>query len=72
MIKQKLANAVAYVKEAFYKRFMNFESAVHRFHIDYFKACKLAANETAKAIKLVWSDNEELQQAYLKKFKPSF
>ena len=59
------ADKIAYVKETYYYRYMNAGSAVHRFHADYFEACKASAKEIEKAIRLVWDDDEELQQAYL-------
>lgn len=59
------ADRVAYIKEAYYNRYMNVESAVHRFHKDYFEACKRAANGVELAIQCVWDDKKQLQEAYL-------
>lgn len=59
------ANKVAYVKEAYYYRRMHAESAVHRFHRDYFEACKRAAAAIEQAIRSAWGDDAPLQRAYL-------
>lgn len=59
------ANKIVYIKEAYYNRYMNEKSAVHRFHEDYFEICKEAACEIEKAIFWVWDDNPEHQRAYL-------
>ena len=59
------AGCVAYRKQAFYNRYMNRKSAVHRFHADYFEAYKLAAQEIEQAIRLVWDDDARYQRAYL-------
>ena len=56
---------VCYLKESYYNRYMNLKSAVHRFHPDYFEACKMAARETQKAIAIAWNDDETYQTAYL-------
>ena len=60
------ANQIAYIKKAYYNRYVNKKSAVHRFHEDYFEACKKAADNTSVAIKKAWEDNQQLQTAYLK------
>ena len=62
------ANKVAYIKESYYNRYMNTESAVHRFHADYFEAYKKAADGIERAIRCTWDDNTELQKAYLGQF----
>ena len=62
------ANKVSYIKESYYYRYVNTESAVHRFHIDYFEAYKLASNAITEAIKLVWNDKEEYHIAYYSQF----
>ncbi|MDO5041518.1 MAG: glycosyltransferase [Peptoniphilus sp.] len=62
------ANVVSYVKEAYYNRYMNKKSAVHRFHKDYFEACKKAAIGIELAIQCAWNNNEELKKAYLGQF----
>lgn len=59
------ANQVIYLKESFYNRYINVNSAVHRFHYDYFEAFKRAAEEIRIAIQEVWGNNSELQIAYL-------
>lgn len=58
------ANQVAYLKKSYYNRYINAESAVHRFHVDYFEAYKKAAFEINKVITAVWNNNQELQKAY--------
>lgn len=62
------ANKICYIKEAYYNRFVNTESAVHRFHADYFDACKLAASGTDNAIRIAWNDDKDYQTAYLSQF----
>lgn len=60
------ADRIAYEKEAYYQRFINSKSAVHRFHSDYFEACLNAASAIKNAIKVAWDDNAEIQTAYLR------
>lgn len=62
------ANQIAYIRESFYNRYMNTESAVHRFHEDYFEAYKKAADSIEQAIRCAWDDNTKLQKAYLGQF----
>lgn len=62
------ANQICYLKESYYNRFMNITSAVHRFHEDYFEACKKAADAVAQAIQYAWDNDAELQKAYLGQF----
>ena len=62
------ANKVCYLKENYYNRFMYAKSAVHRFHQDYFEACKKAAKGIEQAIACAYGNDEELQKAYLGKF----
>lgn len=62
------AKRLCYVKEAYYKRTVNKESAVHRFHADHFESCKRAFEVTAVAIKDFWGDDEEFHQAYQTQF----
>lgn len=62
------ANKVCYLKESYYNRFMNVKSAVHRFHQDYFEACKKAADGIEQAIRCAWDNYPELQKAYLGQF----
>lgn len=59
------ANHIAYIKESYYNRYMNEESAVHRFHKDYFEAYKKSAQEIERAINCAWDNNEQYQIAYL-------
>lgn len=59
---------VCYLKESYYNRFMNVKSAVHRFHQDYFEACKKAADGIEQAIRCAWDDDLTLQKAYLGQF----
>lgn len=62
------ANRLCYLKQSYYNRFVNCESAVHRFHADYFEACKKAAKGTQEAIKAAWDNDEACQAAYLGQF----
>lgn len=59
------ANGIAYEKKAYYNRFVNPESAVHRFHADYFEACLAASAEIEKAINVAWDGDETYRIAYL-------
>lgn len=63
-----LANDVSYLKHSYYNRYINKKSAVHRFHIDYFEACKIAASKIEEIIYEVWDNNAELQKAYSGQF----
>lgn len=60
------SNTVAYEKVAYYRRFINRESAVHRFHSDYFEAYLAAAAAIENAIAIAWGDDDALQTAYLR------
>lgn len=60
------AKQMIYIKKAYYNRYINKKSAVHRFHEDYFEAYKKAANAIEEAIKCVWADDKQLQKAYLR------
>lgn len=62
------ADKVVYLKESYYNRYVNKKSAVHRFHSDYFEACKKSAQATEKAIEEVWNNDETYQKAYLIQF----
>ena len=62
------ANQVFYKKEPYYNRYVNCESAVHRFHADYFEAYKKAAQGTRAAIAAAWKDDAAYQTAYLSQF----
>lgn len=61
-------NKVSYLKESYYMRFINTESAVHRFHEDYFECVKKAFETTVNAIKVSWNDDGEVQNVYLSHF----
>ena len=60
------SNTVAYEKVAYYQRFINSDSAVHRFHSDYFEAYLAAAATIENAITIAWGDDDALQTAYLR------
>lgn len=45
------ANKICYIKKAFYNRYMNEKSTVHRFHQDYFEACKKSMDGIEQAIR---------------------
>lgn len=62
------ADKITYIKQAFYYRYVNLKSAVHRFHSDYFEAYKKAKAETENAIYTAWENNFEYQKAYLSQF----
>lgn len=62
------ANKICYIKKAFYNRYMNEKSTVHRFHQDYFEACKKSKDGIEQAIRYAWEDNNELQKVYLSQF----
>lgn len=62
------ANKICYIKKAFYNRYMNEKSTVHRFHQDYFEACKKSMDGIEQAIRYAWEDNNELQKVYLSQF----
>jgi len=47
---------------------MNEKSTVHRFHQDYFEACKKSMDGIEQAIRYAWEDNNELQKVYLSQF----
>ncbi len=62
------ANKIAYIKEGYYCRYVWAESAVHRFHADYFEAVKAAAEGTKQAIIDAWDNDKRYQIAYLEQF----
>ncbi len=62
------ATRIAYIKEPFYRRYLWEESAVHRFHADYFEAVKYAAAGTRVALAAAWDNAEAYQTAYLEQF----
>lgn len=57
------ARQLSYMKQGLYYRVMQQESAVHRYHGDYFEACKKAQKATEQALMSVWSD-EAYHTAY--------
>lgn len=57
-----------YLKEPYYMRFMNDESAVHRFHADYFERVKKAHEATQKALDIAWRGDKAYKRAYLQQF----
>ena len=59
-------DCIAYEKFAYYSRFINPKSAVHRFHADYFEACLAAASGIEGAIAAAWENDTALQSAYLR------
>lgn len=59
------ADEIVYCKRAYYDRYINMESTVHRFHADYFEAYLAAAKQTDEAIRRAWNNNEAYQKAYL-------
>lgn len=62
------ANKVVYLKKPFYHRFVQCESAVHRFHADYYEAVRAAAIATDEVLNLVWGEKEEYIQAYKQQY----
>lgn len=62
------ANKLCYIKESYYMRVVNLQSAVHRFHEDYFECMKNSAHYTKRAIIDAWNNDEIYQQAYLSQF----
>ena len=62
------ADKISYIKEPLYYRYINLKSAVHRFHNDYFEACKKAKSATEKAINIAWDNNVDYQKAFLSQF----
>ncbi len=60
------ADSIFYLKRPLYNRIMWEESAVHRFHADYFEAAKLSDTATLNAITTAWNDSEEYKNAYRK------
>lgn len=57
-----------YMKEAYYMRFINDESAVHRFHPDYFERVKSAHKATQLALDTVWSGDRAYKRSYQRQF----
>ena len=61
------AEKIRYIKEPYYFRYVNTESAVHRFHADYFESCLAADTAIGQAIETAWGGREEYRVAYLRK-----
>ena len=59
------ADKVKYIKEAYYFRYVNSESAVHKFHADYFESCLKADSAIERALNSAWNGKEEYKTAYL-------
>lgn len=59
------AEKIVYSKKSYYNRYVNSESAVHRFHADYFETCLMASEKINDAIELTWDDTESYQRVYL-------
>lgn len=62
------ANNIRYIKQPFYLRYVNMASCVNSYHKDHFQQAKFAAEETQKAIRLVWNDDAVYQKTYLRQF----
>lgn len=62
------AKKIYYVKQAFYMRYINVNSVVHRFHSDYFQLVKDGMNGVKKALADAWKNDELYQIAYLHQF----
>lgn len=62
------ANQIRYLKKAYYYRYINLTSAVHRFHADYFEIIKSAYHSTLFALDIAWNGNSKLKKAYLGQF----
>ena len=58
------ANKISYRKTALYHRRIHAESAVHRFHSDYFEHVCKAHFSSLEAINQAWESNEELKMIY--------
>ena len=59
------ADKVKYIKEPYYFRYVNSESAVHKFHADYFESCLKADSAIERALNSAWNGKEEYKTAYL-------
>ncbi len=58
------AQSLRYLKKPLYNRLMHRESAVHRYHEDYFEAFKLAHQATVEALSTEWEAKPEYVQVY--------
>ena len=61
------ASGLHYIKQGLYYRVMQSESAVHRYHEDYFEACLLAHTGTQTALAENWQD-QRYANAYCAQF----
>lgn len=59
-----LCSSLRYLKEPLYYRLMHAESAVHRYHTDYFEAFKLAHRATMEALAQAWDAKPAYVQVY--------
>ena len=57
-----------YLKEAYYMRFINDESAVHSFHADYFERVKNAHEATQLALYTAWGGDKAYKRSYQQQF----
>ncbi len=62
------ANGILYLKEGYYLRFIREQSAVHRFHSDYYENIKKAAQATELIIRKVWCARQDILDIYLKHY----
>lgn len=62
------ANMLYYLKRPFYHRIIQNESAVHRFHIDYFERVNDALSATEEALCDAWNNDHKFQVAYLEQY----
>ena len=58
----------AYIKEAYYNRYINKDSIVHKFHPDYFESIKEVHKYTNKALSDAWGNDEKYIQEYSQHF----
>lgn len=56
--------SLRYVKMPLYYRLMHAESAVHRYHEDYFEACKLAHQAIMQALNQEWNSERSYIEVY--------
>lgn len=62
------AQSLRYLKVPLYYRLMHAQSAVHRYHEDYFEACKSAHRAIMQALAQVWDAKAEYIQVYNRQF----
>ncbi len=61
-------NSLRYFKRPMYYRLMHSESAVHRYHEDYFEACKSAHTAIVQALEMYWNNDAGYVQVYNRQF----